>query len=105
MPLYAFAFIGPLPLLPLPLRLWELSKFEPIGTHQKEIAKKFSRFQIREDCLRLTTATQNAIGFALSRLLDPSPGDTVTKINLKKVFATSCEKFCSTMINGAPVSR
>jgi hypothetical protein len=29
-------------------QLWELSKFEPIGTHQEEIAKKFRRFQIRE---------------------------------------------------------
>ena len=29
-------------------QLWELSKFEPIGIHQEEIAKKFCRFQIRE---------------------------------------------------------
>ncbi len=34
-------------------------------------------------------------------LLDPSPGDAVTKLNLKKVFARCREKFCS--INGAPV--
>jgi hypothetical protein len=40
-------------------RLWELSKFQPIGTHQEEIAKKFCRFQIREDGTRLNTATQN----------------------------------------------
>ncbi len=77
--------------------------FEPIGTHQEEIAKKFCRFQIREEGSRLNTATQNAIGFALSRLLDPSPGDPVTTINLKKVFSTCQEKFCG--INGAPVGR
>jgi hypothetical protein len=35
--------------------------------------------------------------------MDPSSGDAVTKINLKKVFATCREKFRS--INGAPVSR
>ena len=40
-------------------QLWELSKFEPIGTHQEEIAKKFCRFQIREDGSRLNTATKN----------------------------------------------
>ncbi len=45
-------------------RLWELSKFEPIGTRQEEIAKKFCRFQIREEGSGLNTATQNAIGFA-----------------------------------------
>ncbi len=43
------------------------------------------------------------IGIALSRLLDPSHGYAVTKINLKKVFTTCREKFCS--INGAPVGR
>ncbi len=43
------------------------------------------------------------IGFALSRLLDPSPGDAVTKLNLKKVFTTCREKCCCT--NGAPVGR
>ncbi len=67
-------------------QLWELSKFVSLGTHQEEIAKKFYRFQIRAEGSRLNTATQNAIGFALSLLLDPSPGDTVTKSNLKKVF-------------------
>ena len=44
-------------------------------------------------------ATQNAIGFALSRLLD---GEDVPVINLKKVFST-CREFCS--IDGAPVGR
>ncbi len=29
-------------------QLWELIKFEPIGTHQEEIDKIFCRFQIRE---------------------------------------------------------
>ena len=84
-------------------QLWELSKFEPIGTRQEEIAKKFCHFQIREEGSRLNTATQNVIGFALSRLLDLSPGDAVTPINLKKVFSTCREKFCS--ISGAPVGR
>ncbi len=51
-------------------RLWELSKLEPIGTHQEEIAKKFCRFQIREEGSKLNSAKQNAIGFALSLLLD-----------------------------------
>ncbi len=49
-------------------QLWELSKFEPVGTRQEEVAKKFCRFQIREEGSWLNTATQNAIGFALSRL-------------------------------------
>ena len=80
-------------------RLWELSKFEPIGTRQEEIAKKFCRLQIREEGSRLNTATQNAIGFALSRLLDPTPGEDVPTLNLKKVFSTCREKICS--INGA----
>jgi hypothetical protein len=84
-------------------QLWELSKFEPIGTHQEEIAEKFCRFLIREEGSRLNTATQNVIGFALSRLLDLSPGDAVTPINLKKVFSTCREKFFS--INGAPFGR
>ncbi len=43
-------------------QLWELSKFEPIGTRQEEIAKKFCRFQIREEGSRLKIATQYAIG-------------------------------------------
>ncbi len=84
-------------------QLWELRKFEPIGTRQEEIAKKFCRFQIREEGSRLNSATQNAIGFALSRLLDPNPGEDVPTLNLKKVFSTCREKFCS--INGAPVGR
>ncbi len=42
-------------------RLWDLSKFQPIGTHQEEIAKKLCRFQIREECTKLISATQNAI--------------------------------------------
>ncbi len=82
-------------------QLWELSKFEPIGTRQVEIAKKFCRLQIREECSRLNIATQNAIGFALSRFLDPAPGEDVPTINLKKVLSTCRDKFCS--VNGAPV--
>ncbi len=56
-------------------QLWELSKFEPICTCQEEIAKKFCHFQIREEGSRLNISTQNAIGFALSRFLDPTPGE------------------------------
>jgi hypothetical protein len=63
-------------------QLWELSKFEPIGTRQEEIA--------------------NAIRFALSRFLVTTPGEDVSTINLKNVFST-CREFCS--INGAPVGR
>ena len=48
----------------------------------------------------MNAATQTAIGFALSRLLD---GDDVPALNLKKVFSTCRDKFCS--INGAPVGR
>ena len=48
-------------------------------------------------------ATQTAIGFALSRLLDTFPGEDVPAINLKKVFSTCRDKFCS--FNGAPVGR
>jgi hypothetical protein len=75
----------------------------PVRRSQEEIAKKFCRFQIREEGSRLNTATQNAIGFARSRFLDPTPGEDVSTLNLKKVFATCREKFCS--INGAPVGR
>ncbi len=81
-------------------RLWELSKFEQIGSRQEEIAKKFCRLQIREEGTRFNMATQNAIGFALSRLLD---GKDVPAINFKKVFSTCRDKFCS--INSAPVGR
>ena len=61
-------------------RLWELSKFQPIGTHQEEIAKKFCRFQILEEGTKLNSATQNAIGFALSRLIETSHGEPVPKL-------------------------
>ncbi len=64
-------------------QLWGFSKFEPIGTRQKEIAKKFCRFQIGEEGSRLNIATQNAIGFALSRFLDPTPGEDAPTINLR----------------------
>jgi hypothetical protein len=72
-------------------------------THQEEIAKKFCRFQIREEGTKLNSATQNAIGFVLSRLIYTSPGEPASesKLTIKKVFATCCEKFCST--NGAPI--
>ena len=43
------------------------------------------------------------IGFALSQFLDPTPGEDVPTLNLKKVFSTCREKFCS--INGAPAGR
>ncbi len=48
----------------------------------------------------MNAATQTAIGFALSRLLD---GEDVPALNLKKVFSTCRDKFCS--INGALVGR
>ena len=41
---------------------------------------------------------QNVIGFALSWLLDPSPGDAVTTINLKKVFSTGREKCAVSLV-------
>jgi hypothetical protein len=71
--------------LDMQTRLWELSKFQHIGIHHEEIAKKFFRFQIREEGTKLNSATQNAIVFALSRLLDTTPGDDVPKLNIKKV--------------------
>jgi hypothetical protein len=37
-------------------RLWELCKFQPIGTHREEIPKKFCRFQIREEGTKLNSA-------------------------------------------------
>jgi hypothetical protein len=84
-------------------RLWELNKFQPFGTHQGEIAKKFCHFRIREESTKLNSAMQNANGFALSRLLDTTPGEDVPKLNIKKVFAICREKLCS--INGAPIGR
>jgi hypothetical protein len=68
-------------------RLWELSKFQPIGKHQEKIAKKFCCFQIREDSTKLDSATQNAIGFALSRLIDPSPGEPASKLACVQAIA------------------
>jgi hypothetical protein len=35
--------------LDMQTRLWELTKFQPIGTHQEDISKKFCRLQIREE--------------------------------------------------------
>ncbi len=83
----------------------ELSKFQPICSLQEEIARKFCRFQSREEDAKLNSATQNAVGYALSWLLDPSPGDSdeVSKLTIKEVFTTCREKFCS--INGAPIGR
>jgi hypothetical protein len=58
-------------------RLLELSKFQPIRSSlQKEIAKKFCRFQIRKEGAKLNSATQSAIGYALAWLLDKSRGDS-----------------------------
>ncbi len=57
-------------------RLLELSKFQPIGSLQEQIAKKFCRFQIREEVAKLYPATQNAIGYALTQLLDTTQGDS-----------------------------
>jgi hypothetical protein len=50
----------------------------------------------------LNSATQNAIGYALARLLDTNPGDDadVPKLSIKKVFATCCEKFCRLIDEG-----
>ncbi len=48
----------------------------------------------------MNAATQTAIGFALSRLLDE---EDVSAFNLKRVFSTCRDKFCS--IDGAPVGR
>jgi hypothetical protein len=42
-------------------RLWELSKFQPIGSLQEKIARKNCRFQIRDEGARLSYAT-HAIG-------------------------------------------
>ncbi len=84
-------------------RLSELSKFLSICSLQEEIAKKNFRFQIREDGTRLNSATQNAVGYALARLLETDPGDDddVPKLIIKKVFALCSGKFCS--INSTPI--
>jgi hypothetical protein len=60
------------------------------------------RFQIREEDAKLNSATQNAIGCALARLLDTNPGDDddVPKLTIKKVFAICHEKFCSLIDEG-----
>ncbi len=86
-------------------RQLELSKFQSIGSLQEEIAKKFCRFQIREEGPKLNSATQNAIGYALARQLDTKPADDddVPKLRIKKVFAIFRGKFCS--INGTPIGR
>jgi hypothetical protein len=72
-------------------RVLEWSKFQSIGGIQDEIAKKFCRFQNREEGTKLNSATQNAIGFALALLLDTNPGDDddVSKLTIMKVFYMS----------------
>ncbi len=72
-------------------QLWELSKFEPIGTHQEEIAKRVLLPPNSREGSRLNTATQNAIGFAHSRLLDPSPGDFVATLSQESILNVSGE--------------
>jgi hypothetical protein len=83
-------------------RLLELNKVQSIGSLQQEITKKSCRFQIREEGTKLNSATQNAIGYALARLLNTTPrlgdNDNVPKLKIKQVFAVCCEKFCSTPI-------
>jgi hypothetical protein len=56
-------------------RLLQFSKFQSIGSLQEEVAKKFCRFQIREEGTKLNSATQNVIGYALAQLLDTTRGD------------------------------
>ncbi len=76
-------------------RLLELSKFQHIDSLQEKIAKKFCSFQIREERAKLNSATQNAIGYALSQLLDTTPRDSddVFKLTIKEVFTVCSEKF------------
>ncbi len=68
-------------------RLSELSKFQPIGSLQEEIAKKFCRFQTREEeeGAKLNSATQNAIGYVLALVLD-------TTVLQPRGIATICPK-------------
>ncbi len=86
-------------------RLLELSKFQPIGSVQKGIARKYCRFQIREEDTKMNSATQNAIRYALARLLDTTPGDNddapKITVTIKQVFAICHENFRS--INGTPI--
>ncbi len=86
-------------------RLWELSEFQPIGSLQEEITRKYCHFPIRDKGARLNSAMQNAIGNALTQLLDTTHGDrdNASKLTIKEVFAICREKFCS--INGAPICR
>jgi hypothetical protein len=76
--------------LEMQTRLLELSKFQPISSLQEEIARKLCRCQIREGA-KLNSATQNAVGYALAQLLDPSPGesDEVSKLTIKEVLTKS----------------
>ncbi len=77
--------------------LLEISKFQSICSLQDEIAKKFCRFQIREEGTKLNSAMQNAVGYARVLLLDTTPGDNedVPKLTIKQVFAVCREEFCS----------
>ncbi len=52
---------------------------------------------------QIELATQNAVGYALAQLLNPTLGDCddVSKLTIKEVFTNCHEKFCS--INGAPI--
>ncbi len=76
-------------------RFWELSNFQPIGSLQEEIAKKYCRFQIREEGARLNSATQNTIGNAPARKLDTIHGhrDDTSKLTIKEEFSICSENF------------
>ncbi len=83
-------------------RLLELSKFQSISSLQEEIAKKFYRFQIREEGTKLNSALQNAIGYALARLLDTTPrdNDDVPKLMMKQVLAYVVAPICRLIDEG-----
>ncbi len=53
----------------------------------------------------MNSASQNAIGYALGRLLDTTPGDSndLFKLTIEELFIVCLEKFCN--INSAPIGR
>ncbi len=89
--------------LDMQTRLWDWSEFQSICSLQEETAKKFCRFQIREEGAKLKSDMQNAIGYALLPDINPGDDDDVPKLTIKKVFAICRGKFCS--IDGTLIGR
>ncbi len=81
-------------------RLLELSRFQALGSLWDEITKKLCRFQIREEGTRLNAATQNAVGNALTQLIDTFLGADESNFHKQ---SKKCLQFAETSIAASMV--